>query len=202
MGRITAYIADLIAKTGITWESYHAQRVEKRACPSRSVSVAVCFCSTLSSDSEIRASMPPRPPDVAQSATRVVLSGSSRDCRRASRSGGATKITVSLMGEARAGFSAGIVAGGAVRAGLIAPVIDRSPVRAVVRCSRVACRWSSVLSFFFKLLLIEQLPAHNAIDLCTQFRNTIFIRKLHFGLPADQARQDIVAKGKIGAGRD
>jgi hypothetical protein len=54
----------------------------------------------------------------------------------------------------------------------------------------------------FELLLVEQLTAHNAVDLCAQFGNAIFVGKLHFSLPADQPGQDIIAKCEVGAGRD
>jgi hypothetical protein len=78
---------------------------------------------------------------------RVMLSGNSRDSSRASRSGGAEKITVSLIGEALTGRSAGACAGSALRAGRIEPVVFISPPSAVVRCSNVACRCNSALSF-------------------------------------------------------
>jgi hypothetical protein len=50
------------------------------------------------------------------------------------------KITVSLIGEARTGFSTGDVAATGGRAGLIAPVVVRSPASAEARCSSVDCR--------------------------------------------------------------
>src|SRR5262245_55306909 len=162
---------------------------------SRLVRVAACFCSTLSSDNEIRANTPPRPPAVALSAMRVVVVASSRDCSRASRSGGATKITVSLMGRTRAGFSAGTIAAGAVRAGLMVPVVDGSPVSAVVRCSR-SLPLKQCIEFFLELLLIEELATHDAVDLGAQFGNAILIGELHFRLPSHQSGQDIVTKSK------
>ena len=58
------------------------------------------------------------------------------------------------------------------------------------------------VEFFLELLLVEQLAAHDAVDLRAQFGDAILIGKLHLGLPADQPREDIVAKCEIGAGRD
>ena len=91
-------------------------------------------------------SMPARPPAVARSATRVALVGNSRDCNRASRSGGATKITVSLIGDGWI-FSGAVKVGGAIREGFIDPVLETSPVSADVRCSNADWRWSNALSF-------------------------------------------------------
>ena len=149
----------------------------------------------------MRASMPLRPPAVARSAMRVPLVGNSRDCSRASRSGGATKITVSLIGDARIGFSAGGVTP-VRRDGLIVPVVERSPVSAEVRCSKGRLPLKEAVEFFLELLLVEQLAAHDAVDLRAQFGDAIFVSKLHFGLSADQAGEDIVTKCEVGAGRD
>ena len=74
---------------------------------------------------------------------RVALAGNSRDSSRASRSGGATKITVSLIGEGLTGLSTG----GAMRAGLIEPVVATSPPSAELRLSSAVCRCNSEDSF-------------------------------------------------------
>ena len=53
-----------------------------------------------------------------------------------------------------------------------------------------------------ELLLIEQLPAGDAVDLRAQFGDAVLIGELHLGLAADQAGEHVVAEGEIGAGQD
>jgi len=55
---------------------------------------------------------------------------------------------------------------------------------------------------FFELLLIKELATHDAVDLGARLGNAVLIREFQFGLPPDQSGQDIVAKSKIGAGRN
>jgi hypothetical protein len=55
-----------------------------------------------------------------------------------------------------------------------------------------------LFELLIELFLIEQLPACRAIDAGAQFGDAILVGILHFRLPRDQARQDIVTKGKIG----
>ena len=175
-------------------------RVSMRS--SRLVRVAACFCSTLSRESATRASMPPRPPAVVRSATRVSGACISRDCNRASRSGGAEKITVSLIGEGRTGLSADVEAGGATRAGL--DCAGREAVAGECRGALLQRRLplEQRVELFLELFLVEQLATHDAIDLRAQFGDTVLIGKLHLGLPSDQAGEDIVAEREIAAGRD
>jgi len=55
---------------------------------------------------------------------------------------------------------------------------------------------------FFELLLIKELATHDAVDPGARLGNAALIREFQFGLPPDQSGQDIVAKSKIGAGRN
>ena len=59
-----------------------------------------------------------------------------------------------------------------------------------------------MFKFFLELFLIEQLAAHDAIDLRAQFGDAIFVGKLHFGLPTDKPCQDVVTECKVGTGCD
>ena len=79
----------------------------------------------------------PAPERVA--ATRAANVGKARNSRRASRSGGGTRMTVSLIGDGLAGAASVVV----VRAGgLTVPVVTGSaaPDRVVARDSKVAWR--------------------------------------------------------------
>ena len=58
------------------------------------------------------------------------------------------------------------------------------------------------LDFALDLLLIEQLPAGDAVDLAAQFGDAILIGELHLRLTADQAAEDIVLEGEIGTGAE
>ena len=57
-----------------------------------------------------------------------------------------------------------------------------------------------LIELVLDLLLVEQLPARHPIDLRAQFGDAILVAKLHLGLPRDQAREHVVAKGEIGRG--
>ena len=58
------------------------------------------------------------------------------------------------------------------------------------------------LDLALDLLLVEQLPAGDAVDLAAQFGDAVLIGKLHLRLPADQAREDVVLEREIGAGAE
>ena len=58
------------------------------------------------------------------------------------------------------------------------------------------------VELLLELLLVEQLPAGDAVDLRAQFGDAVLIGELHFRLAADQPRQHVLAEGEIGAGRD
>jgi hypothetical protein len=72
-----------------------------------------------------------------------------------------------MIGDVRVGFSAGVAPRGAMRAGVIVLVVDKSPVSAEVSCSNVACRNSVVAAVRLLLveldLFVEELA--NAVDL-------------------------------------
>jgi hypothetical protein len=53
-----------------------------------------------------------------------------------------------------------------------------------------------------ELLLIEQLPTDNAIDLRAQITDAILICKLHLGLMRDEAREHVVVERKVRRGSD
>ena len=128
-----------------------------------------------------------------------------RDSRRASRSGGATKITVSLIGE---GFgvpeaSRGLICGSGPclrpdRSGRCG-VRHRAQRRGAGFQRGLAAH--DLVELLVELLLIQQLPAGGAIDLGAQFGDSVFIGVLHLGLAGDQPGQHVVAKREIGGGR-
>jgi hypothetical protein len=113
-------------------------------------SAAVCRASTRSSAVVSRASAPSTPAAVAfaGAARRRDGVGSSRDSSRASRSGGAVKITVSLIGEALGvtGLDGSVIGVGRL---LIEPVGVGSgtPASVEARDSSVACRRMICSSF-------------------------------------------------------
>ena len=99
----------------------------------------------------------------------------SRDSSRASRSGGAVKITVSLIGEGFGGFAGGAAP---ARCGA-ADGSSRSSAR------RRRARWCAAraspgvaaasLELLLELLLVEQLPAGDAVDLRAQFGDAVLV---------------------------
>ena len=125
-----------------------------------------------------------------------------RNSSRASRSGGATKITVSLIGE---GFGVPDCAGSvACRASRRRP--DRSG-DVGHRAERGGAGFQrglaahDLVELLVELFLVEQLAAGGAVDLGAQLGDAVFIGVLHLGLARDQPGQDIVAEGEIGRGR-
>ena len=52
------------------------------------------------------------------------------------------------------------------------------------------------------LLLVNQLPAGDAVDAAAQLGDAVLVAELHLGLPGDEAREHVLAEGKIGGGRD
>ncbi len=58
------------------------------------------------------------------------------------------------------------------------------------------------LQLLLELLLVEQLPAGDAVDLRAHLGDAVLIGELHLRLAADQAGEHVVAEGEIGAGRD
>jgi hypothetical protein len=58
-----------------------------------------------------------------------------------------------------------------------------------------------VLKLLLELFLIEQLPAGDAINLCPQFCNAVFVGVLLLFLTCDQPSENIVVEGEISAGR-
>ena len=109
---------------------------------------------------------------------------------------------MSLIGEGRTGFSTDVETGGAMRAGL--DCAGRQAVAGECRGALLQGRLplQQCVELFLELFLVEQLAAHDAIDLRAQFGDAVLIGKLHLGLPSDQAGEDIVAKREIAAGRD
>ena len=94
----------------------------------------------------------------------------------------------------------GASAAGAARGGWIEPVSTRRRRARWCGCSSVAWRCSSALELLLELLLVEQLPAGDAVDLRAQFGDAVFVGELHFGLTADQAREHVLVEREIGAG--
>ena len=141
--------------------------------------------------------MPSRPAAAAFAAIRLAP-GNGRDSSRASRSGGATKITVSLIGEGLSAPPGSLVM--VLRAGgLIEPVGVGSGTVVSEEARELQCSLPAQdrIELLLELLLIEELPAGNAIDLRAQFRDAILIGDLHMRLTRDQAGEHIVAEGKI-----
>ena len=124
-----------------------------------------------------------------------------RDSSRASRSGGATKITVSLIGEGF-GVPAGASAAAPRPGGRIEPVTDASGMApsAVARDSSAVWPPHDLVELLVELLLVQQLAAGGAVDPRAQFGDAILIGVLHLGLTGDQPRQHVVAKREIGGG--
>ena len=92
--------------------------------------------------------------------------------------------------------------GGAMRAGWIEPVVG---IVAGERRGALLQRGLPLqqrVELLLELLLVEQLPAGDAVDLGAQFGDAVLVGELHFGLAADQAREHVVAEGEIGAGGD
>ena len=167
-----------------------------------SVSAAVCRCSTLSSAAETRAEDAVEAAAVAAAGDAAsALAGNSRDSSRASRSGGAVKITVSLIGEGLIGrSSARVAAMRCVRA-------DRAGGRRVAAERRGALLEHRLplqqrVELLLELLLVEQLPAGDAVDLGAQFGDAVLVGELHLGLAADQPGQHVLVECEISAGGD
>ena len=59
-----------------------------------------------------------------------------------------------------------------------------------------------LLELLLELLLVEQLPAGDAVDLGAQLGDAVLVGELLFLLPRDQPRQHVVVEGEIGAGRE
>ena len=53
-----------------------------------------------------------------------------------------------------------------------------------------------------ELFLVEQLSAGDAIDLCAQLGDTVFVGELHLGLAPDQPGEHVVMEREISAGGD
>ena len=52
------------------------------------------------------------------------------------------------------------------------------------------------------LLLVDQLAAGDAVDAAAQLGDAVLVAELHLGLPGDEAREHVLAEGKVGGGRD
>ena len=59
-----------------------------------------------------------------------------------------------------------------------------------------------LLELLFVQLLIEQLPAGDAVDLRPQLGDAVLVAELHVGLSRNEPGQDVVAEGEIGARGD
>ena len=57
-----------------------------------------------------------------------------------------------------------------------------------------------LLELAVELLLVEQLPAGDAVDLRPHLGDAVLVGELHRGLAGDQARQHVVVEGEIGGG--
>ena len=127
-----------------------------------------------------------------------------RDSSRASRSGGATKITVSLIGE---GFGVpeealSVCSGSARwRPDRSGDLLVRNGAERGGAGFQRGLAPHDLVELLVELLLIEQLAAGGAVDLGAQFGDAVFIGVLHLGLTGDQPGQDVVAEREIGRGR-
>ena len=91
--------------------------------------------------------------------------GRARDCSLASRSGGVEKITVSLIGD---GFArSGASAGSELRVGRIEPVVSPSLLRSGRALLEHGLPLQERVELLLELLLVEQLPAGDAVNLRT-----------------------------------
>ena len=52
------------------------------------------------------------------------------------------------------------------------------------------------------LLLVDQLATGDAVDAAAQLGDAVLVAELHLGLPGDEAREHVLAEGKVGGGRD
>ena len=127
--------------------------------------------------------------------------GSSRDSSRASRSGGAVKITVSLIGEA---FGVSPGGGSAIGAGrlLIEPVGAGSgtPASVEARDSSVACRRMICSSFCSNCSWFSNCRLVMRSTWARKLGDAVLVGELLLLLPRDQPRQHVVVEGEIGAG--
>ena len=145
--------------------------------------VAVCRDSTRSSEACSRASAPstPTPWPWLRCSDPPAFDGSSRDSSRASRSGGAVKITVSLIGEALGGLRRLGVVGHRRRAALDRAGRGRIGDAGKRRGPRFQRRLPAhdLLELLLELLLVEQLPAGDAVDLSAKFGDAVLVGELH-----------------------
>ena len=115
------------------------------------------------------------------------------------------KITVSLIGDALGRSSAAGCgsASGAGRWWLIEPVGVGSGTPASVEARDFQRRLPAhdLLELLLELLLVEQLPAGDAVDLRAKFGDAVLVGELLLLLPRDQPRQHVVVEGEIGPGR-
>ena len=52
------------------------------------------------------------------------------------------------------------------------------------------------------LLLVDQLATGDAVDAAAQLGDAVLVAELHLGLPGDEAREHVLAEGKVGGGGD
>ena len=125
-----------------------------------------------------------------------------RDSSRASRSGGGTRMMVSLIGE---GF--GVACGAMTRCAGARRRLDRAGRRRVGQGGerggaglqqRLAAR--DLIELGLELLLVEQLPACQPVDLAAQIGDAVLVGELHLRLAGEEAGQHVVAEREIGGG--
>ena len=179
------------------------RRMRDSMLSSTELSAAIWRPSTLSSEVCRRSRTLSKPWTLANWFGWTLATTGARDSSRASRSGGATKITVSLIGDGFGVPERRIAGRSAARR---RP--DRSGDRGVRNgAERGGARFQrglaahDLVELLVELFLIEQLAAGGAIDLGAQFGDPVFVGVLHLRLAGDQPGQNVVAEGEIGRGR-
>ena len=90
---------------------------------------------------------------------------------------------------------------GSVRPGcLIEPVASRRH-RAGARFQG-GLTTQNLFELLLVLLLVDQLATGDAVDAAAQLGDAVLVAELHLGLPGDEAREHVLAEGKVGGGRD
>ena len=76
------------------------------------------------------------------------------------------------------------------------------PVRAVWRSLRRRLARSELVDLRLDVLLVEELPAGQPVDVRAQGRDTVLIGVLHARLPRDRGREQVIAKDEVPGSAD
>ena len=179
------------------------RRMRDSMLSSTELSAAIWRPSTLSSEDCRRSTTLSKPWTLANWFGWTLATTGARDSSRASRSGGATKITVSLIGDGFGVPGAASLAAAPRAGGRIDPVTDgvrNGAERGGAQFQRGLAA-HDLVELLVELFLIEQLAAGGAVDLGAQFGDPVFIGVLHLRLTGDQPGENVVAEREIGRRR-